>query len=157
MNKKSVSLIFNVPLTCVSKSHVARENNKQFIVNRSRGDIFKIKLDFDGRDISQKTVDYAFLIQAHDSVIQDIILVELKGRNIKHGFEQIESTLNKYCKKSPKGKTLHNKINHSLGNHDTKAFIIAQKHRLQQNQNCKYQITQKFGVIVDIKTQKYEY
>ncbi|MHA1278621.1 MAG: hypothetical protein ACTSQ8_15615 [Candidatus Helarchaeota archaeon] len=157
MDEKVVAYIFNIPLSCVSKSHVANENNKKFIVKKSRGKIFKIKLDYEGRDISQKTVDYAFLILNHDSSVQEIVFVELKGIDVKHGFEQIESSLKKYCEKSPKGKKLHNKLNNIRGNHDTKAFVIAKKYRLQPNQNLSYRISKNFGVIVNVKTQEHEY
>jgi len=154
MDIHQVAQIFGVPEKCVSKSHVASEHHKKLVVLGKDFEIFKIKLDNDD-DTSEKTIDYAFIILGPGDLIKEIVLVELKGSDIGHGFKQIESSLNKYCKKSQNGRAHHDSYKDIRGIHDTKAFIIAQSNRLNQKQQINYQITKKFGVPVVVKTGEY--
>jgi len=157
MDIYQVSRLFGVPEKCVSKSHVASEHHKRLVILGEDFEIFKIELDYDDGDTSKKTIDYAFLIMEPGDLIREIILVELKGCDISHGFKQMESSLNKYCQKGQYGRARHDSYKSIRGIHDTRAFIIAQKNRLNQNQNISYQIIKKYGVHVVVKTGEYRH
>ena len=91
METNQVSRLFGVPEKCVSISHVASEHHKRLVVLGEDFEIFKIKLDYDDGDTSEKTMDYAFLIIGPGDLIKEVVLLELKGSDISHGFRQIES------------------------------------------------------------------
>jgi len=128
----------------VSKNKIvtASENRRTFIINnKSRLTINKVTVD--GCYIS-KGVKCDYLFEIIDNEIKNVFYVELKGKDIEHALDQLETTL-KHCI------SIHKKF-------DRSCYIVASRvpKTTTSTQKQKKEFKRKNGVMLYIDTKQKE-
>jgi hypothetical protein len=89
-----------IPEKCVSNSSSAEEKGRRFSIHPQPGDeIWRVHVDGCWVRDNVKRVDYLFWGRSASSR-QVILLVELKGQDFGGALQQIESTLQRLCRRS---------------------------------------------------------
>lgn len=117
-----------------------------FRVTTGRGDeVWRIKVDDCLiQDLSVRRVDYAFCVRCSASG-EALLLVELKGRDVKHALEQIQSTL-RWLRQH----------GHEMPARKLAYVISSNGNQVPQCLDLRERIRKEYHVIVTIKTRQLE-
>ncbi len=137
-------MISNCNNTNANKIIPVTENKSTFrIINRSLLTVNKVAVDGCYQEGSSKKCDYLFEI-IHDSNVDTVYYVELKGRDVEHGIKQLTSTI-KYCN------AIH-------GNIKKESYIVLSHSKLNATklQIIKSEFLKKNKSLLVVKTIKFE-
>jgi hypothetical protein len=122
-----------IPEGCIARKSSAEEHTRRFSIRSQPGDIvWRVKVD-EGwlQSGGDKRVDYLFWGQSA-SGRKVILLVELKGENFGKALLQIESTLDRLCKRADGngihiGPHLHSPGHALLAEGGVRAYVVLSK------------------------------
>ena len=151
-----------IPDVCISQASSAREGRRRFVIHLREGDqIWRVKMDGCWlTSSSEKKVDYLFW---GSSALgrKVILLVELKGKHFGKALEQIESTLQRICKRAD-GRGIHTGAHqespgHGLHKQGVQAYVVLSKGKgVPQRRLERERIRKRYGVLVHPKSQRLE-
>jgi len=151
-----------IPDACISQASSAREGRRRFVIHLREGDqIWRVKMDGCWlTSSSEKKVDYLFW---GSSALgrKVIILVELKGKHFGKALEQIESTLQRTCKRAD-GRGIHTGAHQESPGHDlhqegVQAYVVLSKGKgVRKRLRERERIRQRYGIRVYPKSQRFD-
>ncbi len=155
-------LALGIPEGCVSNSSSAEERGRRFSIHSQPGDeIWRVHVDGCWVCDNVKRVDYLFWGRSAAGR-RVVLLVELKGQDFGRALQQIESTLQRLCKRSG-GNIIHTGQHRaSLGHepHGTggvRAYVVLSKGSgVPQRQREREKLRARYGVIVYHREQRIE-
>lgn len=150
-----------IPKDCISRSSSAKEKKSSFSIRPQPGDeVWRVKVD-DGWFSSNdgKKVDYLFWAKSKRGR-KLIVLVELKGIDLRKALQQVEATLKRLCKQSPT-KGIHTGAHRASSGHDlTRAggvrvvIILSSGQKVPRRQRELERLRRKYKVRVHICTKR---
>jgi hypothetical protein len=152
-----------IPEDCISRASSAKGLKRSFSIRPQEGDqIWRVKVDdcwFQSCD--EKRVDYLFWAQSASGQ-KFILLVELKGQHFGKALQQIESTLQRLCKRAG-GRGIHTGQHRDCPGHNphnkggVRAYAVLSKGEgVPLRQRERERIRQRYGILVHPKSQRLE-
>lgn len=144
-----------IPEECVSEASSAEEKGRRFSVAPAAGDqVWRVHVDGCWlKDNEHKRVDYLFFGESA-SGRKMLLLVELKGQDFKTALQQIESTLQRLCKRSAEN-CVHHGAHKQAPGHDglrsgaVRAFVVLSRGKgVPQRGREREKLRKKYGVLV---------
>jgi hypothetical protein len=146
-----------IPEECISDVTSVTERTRRFSIRPRRGSgedqIWCVQVDGCWIDDTVKKVDY-LLVGQSASGRKVIVLVELKGQDFGKALEQIESTLQFFCKQSPDN-IIHRGLHRDSQGHDApgrggvRAHVVLSRGKsVPQRAHRREKIRKRYGVIV---------